>query len=163
MPSVKTAGTELFIIDPADDSLLKIDCPTVISGLSGSRSQIDDSCLEDIADSFQGGRITPGTATLGINTDPQNASHLRLHQLYKEGTKFKFAIGWGDFTPPPPAAGPVPVVDSNGNFNPAAGRSWIIGEAYVSDFPFDFNANDVVRSSLTLQQSGLVDLFPRTA
>lgn len=160
MPAVKTAGTELFIIDPADESVLKIECPTLITGLSGSRSQIDDSCLEDIADSFIGGRIQPGTATLGVNVDPQNASHLRLHQLYVEGARFNFAIGWGDFTPPPPAAGPAPTVDSNGSFNLPTTRSWLTGNAYISDFPFDFNANDVVRSSLTLQLSGLTTLVP---
>jgi len=160
MPAVKTQGTELFILDPATDDVLKVDCITVVTGLSGTRSQIDVSCLEDIADAFEGGRIQPGTVTVGLNVDPQNPSHIRLHQLYVEGTKFDFALGWGDFTPPPPAAGPVPTADTAGNLNLPGGRSWLAGEAYVSDFPFDFNANDVVRSSLTLQLSGLANLVP---
>lgn len=160
MGAVRTQGTELFIFDEEGNVVLKVDCPTTATGFSGGRSQIDVSCLEDIADQFEAGRIQPGTVTLGLNVDPQSASHLRLHELYAEGTKFDFALGWGDFTPGPPAAGPVPTLDSNGLVLPST-RSWLQGNAYVSDFSFDFNPNDVVKSSLTLQLSGFVSLIPK--
>lgn len=35
-----------------------------------------------------------------------------------------------------------------------AGRTWYTFEAYVSDFPFDFQANAVVATAATLQRSG---------
>ncbi|EPB1863655.1 phage tail tube protein, partial [Escherichia coli] len=33
-------------------------------------------------------------------------------------------------------------------------RTWYVFQGYVSDFPFDFQANTVVQTSATIQRSG---------
>lgn len=155
--STRTQGTELYIFDPTTDDPLKVECITLATGFSGARNQLDDSCLEDVAASTLSGRVQPGTVTLGLNPDSVSPSQARLHELYLSGEKFKFALGWGDFTGGV-APGPVPTgVDSNGDPILPTTRSWLWGEASVSDFTFDFNPDDLVRSSITLQLSGLIE------
>lgn len=159
--SVKTQGTELYVVDPVNDAIIKVTCPTAITGLTGSRTQVDDSCLEDIAASFIGGRVQPGTMAVPINTDPAEPSHVRLHEIFRSGEKFNFAIGWGDFTGGV-APGPVPTgLDSAGEFILPSTRSWLYGNAYVSDYDFNFNADDIVRSTVTFQLSGFPEWEPK--
>lgn len=156
--SVRTQGTELYVEDPEDGSIIKIVCPTTIDGISGARNQIDDSCLEDIAASSMPGRVQPGTMTLGLNVDLSEPSHVRLHELFRSGEKFNFAIGWGDFTGGV-TPGPVPTgIDSAGEFILPTTRSWIYANAYVSDYPFAFAADDIVRSTVTFQLSGFPEV-----
>ncbi|OAT18017.1 phage tail fiber protein [Buttiauxella gaviniae ATCC 51604] len=65
-----------------------------------------------------------------------------------------FAIGWAD-------GDSVPTYDATG-LNPDAvdglvlpdDRTWYLFKGYVSDFPFDFQANTVVQTSATIQRNG---------
>ena len=52
----------------------------------------------------------------------------------------------------PTLAGP----DSNGeyDFTLPPDRTWFVFVGHVSDFPFDFAANTVVTSTVTIQRSG---------
>lgn len=154
--SQRTQGTELFVFDPVTDLPFKIECITLATGFSGSRNQVDDSCLEDVAASTLNGRIQPGPVSIGMNPDKDAASQARLHELYVSGERFQMALGWGDFAGGV-APGPTPTgLDSNGVPILPSTRSWLWGEASVSDFTFDFNPDDVVRSTATLQLSGLI-------
>ena len=112
----KAQGTQLYTIDPADDSILAIDCVLNIDGVDTSIEQIETTCLESLARTYEAGLATPGTASFGINTDPGEATHLRLHQLKTAGTTLKWAIGWSDGTAPP-------TVDSAGDFDLPTARS----------------------------------------
>jgi hypothetical protein len=159
--AVKTRGTNLYLIDPADDSLIKVGCVTTITGLTAARDQIETTCLEDSARSYEAGMATPGTASFGINFDTADESHVRLHELYVAGTKVDWALGWGDFIPGPPAAGPEPTVDSSGEFVLPDARSWIRFNGYISDLPFDFALNAVVTSNVSVQVSDFPVLVPK--
>lgn len=159
--AVKTQGTELWLLDPADESVLKVGCVTTITGLTAARDQIETTCLDSSARTYEAGMATPGTASFTVNFDPADASHVRLHELYVSGTKVDWALGWSDFTPGPPAAGPVPVADSAGNFNLPATRSWITFNGYISDLPFDFALNTVVTSNISVQVSDFPLLVPK--
>ncbi len=156
--AIKTQGTQLYIIDPdatPGSEILVIDCATSIDGVGGSRDQIETTCLEDIARTYEAGLVTPETVTVTINADPDSPSHLRLHELYVAGTKFDAAIAWGDGTAPP-------TVDTAGEFDFPTTRSFIaISETYVSNFPFNFALNAVVTSAVTLQLSGLPIWFAK--
>ena len=51
--SIRTQGTELYFADSVNYSnvtLVKLTCPTGISGLGGPRDQIDTTCLDVIGD-----------------------------------------------------------------------------------------------------------------
>lgn len=151
--AVKTQGTELYFVDPDDNSVVTVGCVTTITGLTAARDQIETTCLDSAARTYEAGMATPGAANFTVNFDPSDASHLRLHELYVAGTKIDWALGWGDFTPGPPAAGPVPTVDSDGDFVFPTARTFIAFNGYVSDLPFDFALNSVVTSNVAVQVS----------
>ena len=99
---------------------------------------------------------TPGAATFGINVDPKDPSHLRLHQLKVAGTTLQWAIGWSES----PDTAPTIDTDSDGNYsfitNPA--RSWLLFEGFMNSFPFSFALNAQVASTVGIQVSGEPEL-----
>jgi hypothetical protein len=150
----KTQGTELWFIDPTGDVVTKVGCVTSITGLTAARDQIETTCLEDQARSYEAGLATPGAAQFGLNFDPSDPSHVRLHELYVAGTSLEFAIGWSDGTD-------APTNDSSEFVLPST-RSWISFGGFVSDLPFDFSQNSVVASTVSVQVSGFPILTPKT-
>lgn len=154
--AVKSQGTQLYFIDPADDSVVEVACITELTGLSQSRDQIDTTCLSDQERSFEAGLASPGVANFGIYTDPSEPSHIRLQQLAVAGTSIQWAAGWSDGTV-------APVGDSGGVFDQAPlARTFLYFEGYISDFPFDFAQNSVVSSNLGIQTSGPTTWVART-
>jgi hypothetical protein len=157
--ALRTQGTQVYIIDPGatgGPEVLNIGCVTSADGFGGGRDQIDVTCLEDQARSYEAGLINPGNASLPINYDPRNASHVRLHELYETGTKFDLAVGFSD-------GNAAPTLDSSDEFDLPATRTYlVVRDAYVSDFPVNFSQNAVVTSGVTIQLSGLKTIFPKT-
>lgn len=153
--AVRTQGTELWFIDPATGTPTKVGCVTTLSGLTAARDQIETTCLDSEARTYEAGMATPGAAQFGINFDPSDASHVRLHELYVAGTSIDWALGWSDGTVAPGS-------DTSGFTFPAA-RTWISFNGYVSDLPFDFALNAVVASTVSVQVSDFPTLIPRTA
>lgn len=147
--SILAQGTKIYFIDPDDDSVVQVNCATTFSPGGAPADQIEDTCLEDYERSFKPGLRTPGQATMGINADPRNASHIRLHQLSEENPQptLKWAVGWSDGTADP-------TVDSSGDFVLPTTRTWFTFQGYVADFPFDFAQNTVVTSTISIQRSG---------
>ena len=151
--SVLTQGTQIYFIDPEFDSngpgVREVECATTFTPGGNPADQIEDTCLSDTSRSYKPGLRTPGQATLGLNADPDNESHVRLHELSETDPSpiLKWAVGWSDGTA-------VPTLDSNGDFELPATRTWFVFEGYVSDFPFDFAANTVVTTQATIQRSG---------
>ena len=82
----KTQGTDLYAIDPDTGTLLAPGCITSIDGIDTAIEQIETTCLQDSARRYEAGLATPGTATFGINTDPEDPDHVRLHELKIAGT-----------------------------------------------------------------------------
>lgn len=156
--AIKTQGTQLYIIDPGasgDAEILVVECATSVDGVGGAREQIETTCLEDIARQYEAGLVTPETVTVTINFDPRNESHVRLHELYREGIKFDMAIAWGDGTD-------APTLASDGTFDFPTSRTFIEAlQTYVSNLPFNFALNSVVTSSMTFQLSGFPTLYPK--
>ena len=151
--SVLTQGTQIFFIDPEFDSngpgVREVECATTFNPGGNPADQIEDTCLSATTRSYKPGLRTPGQATLGLNADPQNESHVRLHELGETDPSpiLKWAVGWADGTS-------TPTLDSNGDFDLPTARTWFIFEGYVSDFPFDFAGNTVVTTQATIQRSG---------
>lgn len=156
--AVKTQGTDLYVIDPADGSVITVGCPTSIDGIDTTLDQIETTCLNSPARTYEAGMATPGTATFGINVDPRDASHVRLHQLKMAGTTLQWAIGWSE----DPGTPPTVTVDSDGNdvFVTPSSRSWILFEGFMNSFPFSFALNAVVESTVGIQVSGEPELIP---
>ena len=150
--AVKTQGTDLYFIDPEDDSVVTVGCVTSISGVDASRDQIEVTCLKDAARIFEAGLGTPGSATFGINFDPTDASNVRMHELYVEGTKIDWALGWSD-------GEAAPTVDEITNtWDAPATRTFLLFNGYIDNLPFDFSLNAVVESNVSVQVSGFPEL-----
>lgn len=156
--AIKTQGTELYFIDPADGEVVRVGCPTSIDGIDTTLEQIETTCLDSPVRTYEAGLATPGTATFAINTDTADPSHIRLHQLKIAGETLQFAVGWSDGFGTPPTA----VIDSAGEYVfvlPTA-RSWITFEGFINSFPFSFTSNSVVNSTIGIQVSGEPQLVP---
>lgn len=158
---MKTQGTNLYAIDPANGSLIIVGCPTSIDGIDTSIEQIETTCLNSQARTYEAGLATPGSATFGINVDPKDASHLRLHQIKVAGTTIKWAVGWSEA----PDVAPSIVTNSAGEyeFAPNAARSWIFFEGFMNSFPFSFALNAQVASTVGIQVSGEPELIPASS
>jgi len=151
---VKTQGTDLYVIDPLDDSLIDVGCVTSIDGIDTTPSSIDISCLNSQAREFMAGMENPGTMTFGLSTDPSNANHLRLLELKQAGETLKWAVGWSE------SPGTEPTIDSAGAFVADALRSWLFFEGFINAFPFSFAIDAVVASNVAVQVSGAITLVP---
>lgn len=143
-----TQGTNVYIIDPDDLSLITVECATDINPGTSPKSQNDDTCLEATERSYKPGIREPGQGSLGLNADPTNDSHIRMHEMYEDDTidGMRWAIGWSDGTA-------APTVDSNGDFVFPTTRTFYSWNAYIADFPFDFQQNTVVKSQVSLQRT----------
>jgi hypothetical protein len=151
--SILSQGTQIYALVPpltgtGPKTVLAIECATAFSPGGAPADQIEDTCLEDQERSYKKGLRTPGQAALTVNADPNNASHIRLHQLSEANgdTTIDWAVGWSDGTEPPTVSGD--------GFELPATRTWFTFRGYVSDFPFDFAANAVVSTAATIQRSG---------
>lgn len=155
MAAVNTQGTELWLIDPTDGTLIDTGCVNSIDGLSAPNDDIETTCLRDTARHYEAGLATPGTATMEIQFDPRNPDHIRLNKVYLSKKNAKWALGMSD------ATGVAPGV-KDGNFELPDNRSWLVFEARVQDFPFSFAQNAKVTSGLPLRISGNVIIIPGT-
>ena len=161
--SVLTQGTQLFVLKSGVVS--EVECITSFNPGGNPADQIESTCLsERDSRTYLKGLKTPASATVGLNADPKNASHIMLHGLSESSdqAELTFALGWSDGVS-------VPTVAASGDEDAVDGlvlpsdRTWFIFQGYVSDFPFDFQANAVVTTSATIQRSGSAVWVPKAA
>lgn len=154
-----TKGTQIYFIDPDNDSVVEVTGVETFNPGGAPADQIETTTLTSVAKEFMRGMRTPGQASLDILADPTNSSHLRLHELALDDTieSVPFAIGWSDGTT-------APSYDSDGGFDLSLDsdgystlRTFFTFDAYVADFPFDFSVNSVVKSSVSLQRTGTAE------
>lgn len=154
-----TKGTQLFFVDPADDSVVRVTKLTAFNPGGAPADQIENTDLDELnTKQYLKGLRTPGQATGNVLANPGEASHIRLAQLAEDTTigNLKWALGWGDGTD-------APTADTDGDFVLPTSRTWCTFEASVSDFPFDFQLNTTVNTALTLQRSGGLTWTPKSA
>lgn len=153
--SILTQGTQVYaLVLPATGTgpltVMEVECATAFNPGGSPKEQIEDTCLSSKERTYKPGLRTPGQASLTINADPNNASHIRLHQLSEADgdTTIKWAVGWSDGVA-------APTLNTAGDdFELPESRTWFIYEGYVADFPFDFAANAVVSTAVSIQRSG---------
>lgn len=149
---LQTQGTELFLIDTLTSTvaaLVKLDCPTGITGLGGAADQIETTCLDTLDDKqYRRGLGNPGTVSVPFNFIPTSTSHQLLFDMKDAGTSTQWMIGFSDATTDPTV--------SAGAFVAPSGRTCAEFTAYISDVNIDVATNEIVRGTLTLQRSGTV-------
>lgn len=158
--TIKSQGTDLYTIDPATGALLDVGCITSLDGIDTAIDQIETTCLNDLTRTYEAGLSTPGAATFGLQFDPSEVNHVRLHQLKTAGTQLKWAIGFSDGT-----VAPTTGTDSSGDeeFVLPPTRSWLVFDGYMNSFPFTFGLNTMVTSTVGIQVSGEPVLIPKSS
>lgn len=153
MPKL-TQGTQLYFRDPVGPTVTEVDCATAINGIEATRDQIETTCLAGASRTYEPGMPTPGQAQVTLNFDPSEPSHVRLHELYRAGTKVEWAIGWSDGTAPP-------TLGTSDDLELPTSRSWINWNGFITNIPFDFALNAVVGSTMPIQLSDFPVLTPK--
>lgn len=148
--SLKTQGTGLFFVGGTPAAVMKLTCPTGITGIgAGTRDQIDDTCLDELAErSFTAGLSSPGAMSVPFVFKPGEASQQALFDLKASGDKIEWIIAFSDGTVAPTLVVDVFTQPAN------TARTSVKFTAFVSEVTIDVATNEVVRGSLSLQRSG---------
>lgn len=145
--SIKTQGTQLYFI--SSGQVKTVTCPTGITGLGGSRDQIETTCLNATDDkSYVSGLGNPGQVSVPFVFDPSALDHQLLIALHDSGDVTDWMIGFSDGTTAPTVV--------SGQLSMANTRTAASFDAFVADINIDVATNEVVRGTLTLQRSGTV-------
>jgi len=150
----------MYVIDPDSGTALDVGCVISIDGVNVTLEQNEVTCLRDLVRSYEAGLGTPGQMTFGIYFDPQDATHIRLHELKRAGEQLHWAIGLSDGTGILPGA---TALDSEGEYDYSAlptSRSWLTLVGYMSDYPFSFAQNSQITSNIVVQVSGEPIIIP---
>lgn len=147
---MQSKGTELWFSMQNSNgwSLVKVGCPTGITGLGGSRSQIDVTCLDSQEMEYEPGMANPSAITVNINFDPTKISHRDLWDLAESGETLQWVVGLSDGTAPPT------INSSTGIITYPTTRTYFDFLGYISDFPFDAAINSVYKTAMQVQRSG---------
>jgi hypothetical protein len=154
--TLKTQGTELFFTNPLTSAadIMKVACPTGITGLGGAADQLDDTCLDSTERTFKQGLRTPGQVTIPVNFIPSSASHQALLAMQQSGQNVSWMIAMSDGVTDPT------VVNSAGLIVPPANRTSIRFDGYVADFNIDIATNAIVTATVIVQRSGSILMTP---
>ena len=156
--SILTQGTQIYFIDSALSSpaIVAVKCAISLNTGGSPADQIEDTCLEAFERSYKPGLRTPGQASMVINADSSEPSHVRLYLLSQMNPPptLKWAVGWSDGTAPP-------TLDIYDEFVLPTTRTWFTFDGYVADFPFDLALNTVVATTVPIQRSGASDWVPK--
>lgn len=153
--AILTQGTQLFalvptVADPTKLEVMEVECITAFNPGGNPADQIETSCLSKKTREYMRGMRTPGQATFAVDADPRNQSHVRLYELSENDDieSTAWVLGWAD-------GKSKPTLNVAGDdFILPEDRTWFLIDGYVSDFPFDFSANSVVKTAGTIQRSG---------
>lgn len=161
---LKTQGTQLFIIDPDNCSVMEIACVTSIDGIAATRDQLESTCLDSAARTYEAGMATPGQMSFTINFDPSEASHNRVYELWQAGTKFEMALGYSDGILDSNGDMEAPIVDSDCLFDLPDSRTFLVmHDSFFANVPQTLALNALVTANVSVQLSGFPDIFRRTA
>jgi hypothetical protein len=151
--SKTTRGTQIYVAVPntsAGWDMVKIGCPTSLTGLGGAAAKLDDTCLDDEEMAYSPGMPDPGPVSIPINFDQDFDSHRLLRAMYRSQEKRTFIVGASDGKDIPPT------VNGSGVITYPSTRTFFSFEGYVADFPIDFAVNSLQKSNLQVQRSGPV-------
>lgn len=146
----ETKGTQLYFVS-STAAILKLTCPTGITGLNGgTKDKIDTTCLDETGPfrSYIGGFADTQELQVPFILYDGDASQADLFALQQSGATTGWYAGLSDAVTAPT------VVDSDGILTSPAGRTGFSFLGYVSNLTFDAAINEVVRGTLTVQPTG---------
>lgn len=166
----RTQGTSIWfaalsLTEPTKYELVKVECAKNFKPGTDSKGKIETTCLdeEDGKQYMSGGGLREyGTATFDIDADPKKASHKRLYNLEQADATVEWVVGWAGETKGLVKL-VVPTIDvDTGVITLPATRSWTKFNGYVDSFPFDSDADSVVKTTVSIVRKSKVDWIPET-
>ena len=147
--TIATKGTRLYFAF-SESEILKVACPTGISGFGGPNTQIDQTCLDSLEMEFFAGMANPGALSVPVNFINRSAAHQALETLKASGEKISWMVVDSD------QAGAPVTQDSDGRLvSPGPTTKEFLG--YVADLDETYEINDIKRATLTIQRSGAIN------
>lgn len=129
--AILSQGSQVFALaptaaDPEVLEVLSIACATAFTPGGNPADQIETTCLEDADRQYLPGLRTPASATLTVNFDPSEPSHVRMFELSQMNPPptLSWALGWSD--------GPRNAVGENTAL-PTVGASGVVSGAVVTN------------------------------
>lgn len=147
---VKTQGTHLYLVDrTGTPALVKLTCPTGITGLTGGAAeQIDTTCLDETdTRTYARGLNAAAAIAVPFVLHPDDASHQLLFTLKEGGDTLNWIALLSE-------SATAPTLDSSDNIEPPTDRTSFTFDGYISEVSLDVGGNDVVRGTLTIQRTG---------
>ena len=76
MPSIKTQGTHIHFVDASGSSpaVVKLACPTGVSGLGGAKDQIEDTCLDATEDKTYVAGLKDASGRVSVRFTPHETA-----------------------------------------------------------------------------------------
>lgn len=145
----ETKGTHLYFVNDDGDEVMRLACPTGITGVAGgTKDTIDTTCLDNTSDTRTniGGFADASEVSVPFILYDGDTSHQELFVLKQSGTVVAWMMALSDGTDPPTLA-------SDGLESPA-NRTTFKWNGYVSNLTVDAAINDVVRGTVTIKPSG---------
>lgn len=103
---VLSQGTHVWILHGDTPTLTKMDCIKALTLGDDSTTEISTTCLEEKTTATSDwGLTTPGEGSIQIDTDPKNATHMKLLELAADRAEVGVYVGWSDGDVPPTVSG----------------------------------------------------------
>ena len=101
--AILAQGTQIYALVPkvgnaSEFEVIEIECATAFNPGGNPADQVEVTCLSDSVRKSRLGLRTPGQASLTLNVDPRNPSHVRLHQISEDDSieSIRWVVGWSD-------------------------------------------------------------------
>lgn len=157
--AIETQGTRLFFVDTGGSStpgIVKLTCPTGITGVNGgTKSRIDTSCLDIPGGGFRqyvGGLADADEVSVPFVMYKSDAGQEALKRLQTTNPTVSWMVVLSDEATDPTT------LDSDDDINfPAGGGYAFRFRGYVANLTYSVDTNEVVRGSLTIQPTGATE------
>ena len=151
---VLTQGTKVYI--KYNNIITAMDCIKAIQLGDDTPSEIDTTCLDEmVSKTSRYGLTTHGEGSLSINTDPNNASHIKLLQLAADRASVEVIVGWSDGISEPTIAVDV--------LKLPLGRTFTTFKAHLIEKSPTFEADALVNHTVGMKRETKATTLYKTA
>lgn len=168
---LRTAGTQLWIINKRTNELFEVGCLTSFGEVSNPKQLEDATCMRDLVQHQAVVGTTAGTTSIGVRFDHREAVNFELFEAYKNDDELLFAIGFPQFDSDGlqihPDDAEVPTIDQDPDdgaiFEFGGDRVYLVFEGIFTDFPISGTASAYFDMTIPVAIQGGVDFAPDEA
>lgn len=136
-------GTEVFIVDPQNDTKVYKLCVTQLDINEGDPSKIDVTTLCEREKTQEvDGLLGSSESTFTINLDFDNETHKMLIEARKDKRELKFRIGQSD--------GENAATHTSAGWGDDTTRTWVDFTGYISKVPLSYSVNAAVQPQVSV-------------